>query len=132
MADIERSVLDAISPPQFAGGVGEVSRIVQNAAARTSWPRLLEYARRWEESAVVKRLGYPLDIQADPSMLRLARLCGRSFVPPYRIFFGGRERWGTAGKLAAEWGIIENVPRDVLVDRREGARRSLHLLERVG
>src|ERR1700722_20357403 len=30
MADIERSLLDAVSRPQFGGGIGEVSRIVRN------------------------------------------------------------------------------------------------------
>jgi predicted transcriptional regulator of viral defense system len=130
MADVERSVLDAISRPQFAGGIGEVSRILRNAAARVAWTRLLEYAQRWEESAVVQRLGYLLDVHAAP-VDAATRAALRALVrPTNRIFFGGRERWGMAGKLAAEWGIIENVPRDVLVDRGEGTRRPLRLPKR--
>ena len=130
MADVERSVLDAVNRPQFAGGIGEVSRIVRNAVGRASWPRLLQYAQRWEESAVVQRFGYLLDVHA-AAVDAATREALRSLVrPTNRIFFGSRERWGTAGKLAAEWGIIENIPRDVLVDRGEGVRRPLKLPKR--
>jgi hypothetical protein len=47
-----------------------------------------------------------------------------------RIFLGDRKRWGTSGKLAADWGIIENVPREVLVERGEGTRRPMKLTAR--
>ena len=130
MADVERSVLDAVSRPKLAGSIGEASRIVRNAAGRASWPRLVEYAQRWEESAVVQRLGYLLDVHAalvDAATREALRALVR---PTNRIFLGGREQWGTSGKLVAEWGIIENVPRDVLVDRGEGTRRPLLLPSR--
>ena len=52
-------------------------------------------------------------------------------LPDNKIFLGDRKRWGTSGKLVAEWGIVENVPRDVLVERGEGARRPMALPKRV-
>ena len=73
----------------------------------------------------MQRLGYLLDIHAAP-VDAAAREALRALVrPTNRIFLGGRERWGTSGKLASEWGIIENVPRDVLLDRGEARRRPL-------
>jgi predicted transcriptional regulator of viral defense system len=51
MASLERALLDALDRPQHAGGLGEVSRIVARASTRTSWPALLELARRWQVAA---------------------------------------------------------------------------------
>jgi hypothetical protein len=42
-------------------------------------------------------------------------------LPDNKIFLGDRKRWG----------IVENVPRDVLVERGEGARRPMALPKRV-
>jgi predicted transcriptional regulator of viral defense system len=130
MADIERGILDSINRPSQAGGVGEVSRIVRNAAKRISWPRLLAHTKRWNESALIQRLGYLLDLHAVP-LDATTRVQLRDLVrPDNKIFFGPRKRWGTTGKLVAEWGIIENVSRDVLVERGDGARRPLRLRTR--
>jgi predicted transcriptional regulator of viral defense system len=127
MADLERCLLDALSRPQLAGGLGEVSRIVRQAAPRLSWRRLFDYARRWNESALVQRLGYLLDIHQVTLNARTRSRLHALTRPANKIFFGPRERWGTAGKLVADWGIIENVPRDVLVEPGEEARRPLRI-----
>ena len=127
MATVERCLLDAASRPRYAGGVGEVSRVVRNAASRIAWPQLLDYAERWRESAVVQRLGYLLDLHAvpvAPTMRAALRALARV---DNKVFLGDRKQWGLTGRLVAEWGIIENVPRDVLVDRGEGVRRPMKL-----
>ena len=127
MATLERSLLDAASRPKYAGGIGELSRIVRNAASRIAWPALLGHIERWHESATVQRLGYLLDLH-EVRLDRGAYTQLRSFARvDNKIFLGERTRWGSAGTLAAEWGIIENVPRDVLLDRSEGARRPMKL-----
>jgi predicted transcriptional regulator of viral defense system len=131
MADLERSVLDSIDRPNSAGGIGEVSRIVRHAAKRISWPRLVAHVERWRESALVQRLGYLLDVHAIPVDVTTRTQLRDLVRPDNKIFFGPRKRWGTSGKLVAEWGIIENVPRDVLVERGDGARRPLRLPKRV-
>jgi len=130
MATFERTLLDAVDKPQYAGGIGEVSRIVRNAAPRVSWPTLLEHARRWHESALVQRLGYLLDRhQADLDRTVRSELHGM-VRPTNRIFLGARSRWGTSGKLDIDWNIIENVPANVLVDPAEAKRRTWALPKR--
>ena len=131
MASVERAVLDAVDQPRHAGGIGEVSRIVRNAAARVSWSSLIAHAERWGESAIVQRLGYLLDLHAAKLDERTRERLHRLVLPDNKIFLGDRKRWGTSGKLVAEWGIVENVPRDVLVERGEGARRPMMLPKRV-
>ncbi len=123
MATTERAVLDAIDRPRYAGGIGEVSRIVARAASKVSWDALIELAGKWSSSALVQRLGYFVDLhQVDvPDRIRATLL---EFVRPQsKIQLGSRRKWGTTGKLVRPWNVVENVPRDVLIPKEERPRR---------
>ncbi len=127
MATVERALLDALDRPQHAGGLGEVARIVARASTRISWPALLDLARKWGSSALVQRLGYLLDEHeaqvpgdARSELLALARSSSK-------IHLGPRAKWGTEGKLARPWNIVQNVPRDVLVSKTDRPRRRVVL-----
>ncbi|HZL16821.1 MAG TPA: type IV toxin-antitoxin system AbiEi family antitoxin domain-containing protein [Polyangia bacterium] len=134
MATRERALLDAIDRPRFAGGLGEVSRIVARSAAKLSWPALLTLLRPWRESALVQRLGYLLDLNhvEVPAPERQAL---KSLVrPASKVHLGARGRWGSAGALGP-WNVVENVPRDVLLEpttqkQRRVMRPIRHPLER--
>jgi predicted transcriptional regulator of viral defense system len=123
MATTERAVLDAIDRPRYAGGSGEVSRIVARAAIQVSWDALLELARKWSSSALVQRLGYFVDLHQvdvpDPVRATLLELVR----PQSKIQLGSRRKWGTTGKLVRPWNVVENVPRDVLISKEEKPRR---------
>jgi predicted transcriptional regulator of viral defense system len=123
MATAERAVLDVIDRPRHGGGIGEVSRIVARSLTRISFGALLEIASKWRSSALAQRLGYFLDLhQADvredvrEKLLRLVR-------PGSKIQLGSRRKWGTTGKLALPWNVVENVPRDVLFSEEDKSRR---------
>jgi len=123
MATLERALLDALDRPQHAGGLGEVSRIVSRAAHRLSWPMLLGLAERWQAAAVLQRLGYLLDLhRANMPADARAKLIGLIWDGS-KIQFGPRARWGSAGKLAQPWKVVENVPHDVLVSSLDQGRR---------
>jgi predicted transcriptional regulator of viral defense system len=124
MAMPERALLDAIDRPQHAGGLGEVSRMVSRAASKLNWDVLLDFLRRWHESALVQRLGYLIDLNGVTLPTAETRTALEALVRPRnKIHLGPRRQWGTAGTLARAWNIVENVPRDVLVERGAGARR---------
>ena len=130
MATAERAVLDAIDRPRYAGGIGEVSRIVARAAGKVSWDGLIALARKWGSSALTQRLGYFLDLhgvdvpnQVWAALLELVR-------PKSKIQLGSRRKWGTSGKLVRAWNVVENVPRDVLFSKDEKARRRVVLPKR--
>ena len=123
MATAERAVLDAIDRPRYAGGIGEVSRIVARAARKVSWDGLLDLAHKWGSSTLVQRMGYYIDLHrvdmpdhARAMLLELVR-------PKSKLLLGGRRKWGTSGKLVRPWNIVQNVPRDVLVSKEDTARR---------
>ena len=130
MATIERALLDAIDRPRYAGGIGEVSHIASRAIGRISWDVLLEVVERWRSSALVQRLGYLLDLhQADmPTEARGTLL--RLVLPRSKIQFGPRGRWGTSGRLVQPWNVIENVPREALMETGQGPRRRIEFPRR--
>jgi len=123
MAVLERALLDAIDRTGFAGGMGEVSRIVARAAPRLSWESLVNLAGRWGSSALVQRLGFFLDLHrvGVPDDVRNALL--GLIRPRSKVHLGSRRRWGTRGKLVRPWNVVQNVPGDVLIEKGEGRRR---------
>jgi len=127
MATRARALLDALDRPQLAGGMGEVSRMIPRAWAKLSWSALIEMLRRWNESALVQRLGYLLDLKgvavSPEQRAALEALVRRGS----KVHLGARGKWGTSGKLVRPWNIVENVPRDVLVEKAEGLKRRVTL-----
>ena len=123
MATVERALLDAIDRPRYAGGIGEVSRIVARAAGKVSLDAVLGLVRRWGSSALVQRLGYFLDLHAAPLPDHVRAALLELVHPQSKIQLASRRQWGTTGKLVRSWNVLENVPRDVLVSREDRPRR---------
>lgn len=121
MATPERALLDALDRPHYAGGLGEVSRMVARSLHRLAPERLIEMAERWGESALAQRLGYFADLHGAELPATLRTELERLVRPGSKVLLGPRQRWGTSGALARPWNIVENVPRDVLVE--QGAER---------
>ena len=60
VADLEKSVADALDHPEHSGGIGEVAKALATAVAErdADLERLTEYALRMRNRAILKRLGY--------------------------------------------------------------------------
>lgn len=58
VTDLEKTLVDGLALPEYAGGIGTVAQGLAQAWARVDEARLHDYARRMGTSAVVKRLGY--------------------------------------------------------------------------
>ncbi len=123
MATAERALLDALDRPRYAGGLAEVSRMVRRSAARLSWDRLIDFLRRWDESALVQRLGYFVDLhQLDlPAAVRTELMA--LVRPGSKVHLGSRRKWGTTGPIVRPWSIVENMARDALIEKGEQLRR---------
>ena len=123
MATPERALLDALDRPNYAGGIGEVSRMLARSISRLRPDRLTEILERWGESALAQRLGYLADVHGTELPPGLRPTLERLVRPDSKLLLGPRTRWGTSGALARTWNIIENVPRTVLVEKRDENRR---------
>lgn len=123
MATPERALLDALDRPRYAGGLGEVSQMAGRSAAKLSWGRLLDLMRRWNESALAQRLGYFVDLHQVEIPPGVRTDLEALIRPGSKVHLGSRRKWGTTGRLVRSWNIIENVPRDILVEKGERPRR---------
>jgi predicted transcriptional regulator of viral defense system len=125
MAVPERALIDALDRPHYAGGLGEVSLMVERSISRLIPERLLDMLERWRESALVQRLGYFIDLHDAVIQEGLREELVRLIRPGNKVLLGPRKRWGTTGRLAHPWNIIENVPCEALLE--QGVERRQHI-----
>jgi predicted transcriptional regulator of viral defense system len=74
VSDIERTVIDGLHLPAYCGGVTEVAKGLWMRRNDVRPERLIEYARRLGNGAVVRRLGYLLDLYKLAAPEELERL----------------------------------------------------------
>ena len=118
MAEPEKTVVDSLDRPVYAGGIPEIAAMLWRGRGRLDWGRLAEYALRLQSQALVQRLGYLVDFLeyplAEPIRARLLAAIGKS--TPY---LGQPSRWGTGGEYDATWCIVDNLPRRELLSEVE-------------
>lgn len=74
VSDKERTLLDALRQPQYAGGVPEVAKALWISRDGIQIPRLLEYVQRLSSGALRRRLGFLLELYRMASPAQLERL----------------------------------------------------------
>jgi len=99
MADLEKSVVDALDHPEYCGGIGEVTKTLAVAVTERNADlgRLTNYALRMQNGALLKRLGYlterlslPVGDYAD--RWREALSTGYALLDPSQPASGTRQR----------------------------------------
>jgi len=113
MATPEKTVVDALDRPEYAGDIPEIAGMLQHGSGRLNWETLADYALRFKSQALIQRFGYLSDLlqllipaQAQD---RLMASLGKS-----TCYLGRPGRWGTGGEYNATWRIVDNVPRQEL------------------
>ena len=62
VSDIDRTVIDGLKQPEYCGGLTEVAKGLWIQREKVSTERLVEYAIRLNVGAVIRRLGYLLEL----------------------------------------------------------------------
>lgn len=60
-SDLEKTIVDCLFKPNYAGGIVEIARAIYSSKERLQFDRLLDYAIKFGSQAVIKRLGYLLE-----------------------------------------------------------------------
>lgn len=82
-SDLEKTLVDCLFKPDYAGGIVEVARALHSAKNQVQFDRLLTYVKRFGSKAVAKRLGFlleTLDIE-NPIIESLQEIKTASYVP---------------------------------------------------
>ncbi len=74
VSDLERTVIDGLRQPEYCGGVSEVAKGLWMRHDDINVARLVDYALRLGIGAVVRRLGYLLELYGLAPETELARL----------------------------------------------------------
>jgi predicted transcriptional regulator of viral defense system len=110
VSDLERTVLDGLRQPEYSGGVTEVAKGLWIRRADVDVNRLVEYALRLNVDAVMRRVGFLLevyDLGTAADRERLRKHAGGTYslldpvMPPQ-------------GKHTAKWHLRLNVEPDEL------------------
>ncbi len=105
VSDLERTVLDGLRQPEYCGGVTEVAKGLWIRRNDMNVARLVEYALRLNTEAVMRRLGFLLDVydlgtEADRKPLREHAVGGYALLDPIMP---------AQGRYSAQWHLRLNV-----------------------
>lgn len=103
-SDLEKTFIDCLFKPQYAGGITEIAKAIHKAKEKIDYNRLLDYAIRFNSQAVIKRLGFLLELlEIENSVIEnLQKLRTNSFValdPSHP----------KEGKTIFRWAIQQNI-----------------------
>lgn len=115
VSDREKTIVDSLALPQYAGGIDEVIKGIWNGRTDLDFQKLLHDANRYRISALLRRLGYSLDILGlDEGILddiASTRFDGYRWLDPA----GPKRRLG----YSKNYGLILNRHRKDLLTWRE-------------
>lgn len=60
-SDLEKTIIDCLFKPDYAGGIVEVARAIYNSKDKISYDTMLDYIKKFDSQAVIKRLGFLLE-----------------------------------------------------------------------
>lgn len=103
-SDLEKTMIDCLFKPSYAGGIVEVARAIHTSRLTLNFQRLLEYSRKFGSQAVVKRLGFLLELLDIQNAISetLARERTVSVVPL-------DPGLGKEGKINSRWSLLLNL-----------------------
>jgi predicted transcriptional regulator of viral defense system len=111
-SDLEKTLVDCLFRPQYAGGITEVVRAIHKSRQEIDQDRLFEYVQRFGSQAVAKRLGFLLEmLEVDgPILQKLYEACTSSAA---RLDPSAKS---SDDKSANRWGIVQNVNTATLIN----------------
>ncbi len=109
-SDLEKTVIDCLFKPDYAGGIVEVARSIFVSKDNINYDLLLEYAKKFDSQAVIKRLGFLLEmlgINADICN-ELQRMKTASYVVL-------DTELPKSGKRNSRWSVQQNLETDTII-----------------
>lgn len=114
MSDVEKTILDCLHRPQYAGGIPDVAVLLGRGQTNVQWERLVDYALRFQSSPLIQRLGYLCEVIQAPLAEGLReKLLSR--IGQGNTYLGSWHQWGKGGDFNGTWRVVDNIPRRELL-----------------
>ena len=103
-SDLEKTIIDCLFKPEYAGGITEIAKAIFKIKDKIDYSKILQYAKRFDSQAVIKRLGFLLELLEikNSEIDELQKLRTNSIIllePPY----------SKEGKTISRWAILQNI-----------------------
>jgi predicted transcriptional regulator of viral defense system len=108
-SDLEKTIIDCLFKSDYAGGIVEIARAIYISRNQINFEKLLEYVKRFKSQAVVKRLGFLLEILDIKTsiIVDLQQLRTASYV----LLDTELPR---TGKMISRWSIQQNLETETI------------------
>jgi predicted transcriptional regulator of viral defense system len=109
-SDLEKTFVDSLFKPNYAGGIVEVAKAMTVSKDKINYDQLLMYARQFNSQAVIKRLGFLLEIlEINTSIIdELQKLKTASYVAL-------DTELPQTGKHISRWSIQQNIETETII-----------------
>jgi predicted transcriptional regulator of viral defense system len=105
VADKEKTIVDCLDQPRYCGEIVEVVKGIWNGRQELSFEKIIEYARTMNNGAIIKRLGFLMDmLEIHKSKLRKEMM--KNLTSGYVALDPDSKIKGTYNK---EWNLSINV-----------------------
>ena len=108
-SDLEKTFIDCLFKPDYAGGIVEVARAIYISKGKIDFNKLLKYAKQFDSQAVIKRLGFLLEVlDIDTHIIDELQKLKTS---PYITLDTELPK---TGKRISRWNILQNLDSDTI------------------
>lgn len=108
-SDLEKTFIDCLFKPNYAGGIVEITRAIYASKEKIKYDILLEYAKKFNSQAVIKRLGFLLEVLEINTKIidELQKLKTASYIVL-------DTELPKTGKLISRWNIQQNLETETI------------------
>lgn len=114
MADREKTILDCLDRPSYAGDIPEIAGMLQRGKSSLDWDKLVDYTLCFESTVLIQRLGYLIDRLSLPIKPEYRNMLLDQASGNTKCYLGQPKRWNTGGNYNATWRVVDNIPPQVL------------------
>ncbi len=108
-SDLEKTFVDCLYKPEHAGGIVETGKALYKAKQSINYDTLLRYCEQFDSQAVIKRLGFLLELLKieNPIIDKLQRLKSNSYIQL-------DTEMPNEGKRLSRWRIQQNIDSETI------------------
>jgi predicted transcriptional regulator of viral defense system len=108
-SDLEKTFVDCLFKPEYGGGIVEIGKALYQAKTAIDFEKLIEYCKRFDSQAVIKRLGFLLELLkiGEPIIEKLQDLKTDSYI----LLDTEMEK---DGKSLSRWSIRQNIDTETI------------------
>jgi predicted transcriptional regulator of viral defense system len=108
-SDLEKTIIDCLFKPDYAGGIVEIAKAIYNSKNRIVFDKLLDYSIKFKSQAVIKRLGFILELlEIENSIITTLQ---KSKSASYVLLDTELPK---SGKMISRWSLQQNLETETI------------------